>query len=170
MNYFFVDAETDGLYGEVIAIAAIIIDINGEEKDKFAAKIKGLSSESMKDEWTRYNVLPLLDSSLEEYEGRTSLLEGFWDFWLKYREDVICIADVQYPVEANLFRKCVELDLENRNFLGPYPLYDLSTILLIKGISPSVDRVKLLGEDSFEKHNPLDDVRITARLWRKLNG
>ena len=56
MNHFVVDAETDGLYGEVIAIGAIVFDENGTQIDCFAGKIQGLIPENITDEWTRLNV------------------------------------------------------------------------------------------------------------------
>ncbi|TYQ16306.1 UNVERIFIED_CONTAM: hypothetical protein Cloal_2832 [Acetivibrio alkalicellulosi] len=170
MHYFFVDAETDGLYGEAIAIAAIVVNQEGVEVDVFCGKIQGLTHETIKDEWTKENVLPLLGDDLTEFENGEMLLEAFWHFWIKYQQDALCIADVQYPVEAGIFRKCVEKSTKERIFLGPFPLLDLSTLLYVKGIDPLADRQILSGLKDTRRHHPLDDVRISAEIWRKYNG
>jgi hypothetical protein len=170
MNYFFVDAETDGLYGDIIAVGVVVINEKGIEIDRFGGKIKGLSTEMIKDEWVKENVLPFLDNSLSDFQDLNLLLDEFWLFWMKHRETSICIADVQYPVEAGLFRKCVEKDLKARIFQGPFPLLDLSTLLFAKGIDPLTDRFKLCGiqeKQELRQHNPIEDAKLVSILWRK---
>ena len=166
MNNFFIDAEADGLYGNIIAIGVIVLDENDEETDVFNAKID-LSVYTVTDEWTKENVIPLLTNDMTTYNNEYDLLEAFWKFYLKYRENSNCISDVSYPVEAGLFRKCIEHDLDKRKLLGPYPLIDLSNLLFFKKIDPLTERTSL-ADAGLERHNPLNDVRITARIWRQL--
>lgn len=167
--YFFVDAETDGLYGGVIAIGAAVYDGHWKEVDHFFGMVD-LKHASVTDEWVKENVIPVLQGETSRcYASEDQLLDAFWEFWLKHRENSLCIADVAYPVETGLFRKCVLKNERERRFLGPYPLLDLSTALYVRGYNPLVNRIELSGESDLKRHHPLDDARLAARLWRMIS-
>ena len=163
MNYFFVDAETDGLYGPFLSVAVVVTDENGEKVDEFSASIL-VAKDSIKVDWVRENVFPFLERTEIRVADETALLALFWDFWMCHRENVICIADVPFPVETRLFSRCIGMDREQREFLGPYPLYDLATALLGAGIDPDTPRTTLapLGLDA---HDARGDVRMAAHIW-----
>src|SRR6266436_6666846 len=129
---FSFDAETDGLYGEVWAIGAVVFDYIGHELDRFGGQ---LDPTDLKNKWMR------------DKQGAT------------------CIADVGSPVEASLIRNCVEDDLENRQFSKPYPLHELATMLLAKGIKQDIDRFDFSGASGLIKHNPIDDAYASAMCW-----
>jgi hypothetical protein len=40
MNYFFVDAETDGLYGSFLSVAVLITDNTGKELEHFTELLR----------------------------------------------------------------------------------------------------------------------------------
>lgn len=153
MLYFSFDAETDGLYGPVFAIGAVVVDENGQRIDMFsgAAQI-----ELVRNEWVKENCVPQL-AHLPAYTDRTALREAFWQFYLKYRGRAEIIADVPVPVEAGLLRACVEDDPENRMFLAPYPLIDVASVLHVAGVDPDVDRREFSGYAGMV-HCPVDDA------------
>ena len=166
-KFLFVDAETNGLYGEFITVAMIVTNKDGEELDRFYEGIRIESKESYLP-WVRENVLPYLG----EYhirETEEELLKSVWEFWLKYKDSVYVIADIPYPVEARLFTRCVEQNREKREFQGPFPLMDFSSMLFIKGIDPLVERDSLLiGKREGKIHNALSDVKTMIQLWKVL--
>ena len=153
MRYFSFDAETDGLYGEAFAIGAVWMDEDGRILEKFAGQCiaPGIASE-----WVRENCLPHL-VRLPEYPSRAALREAFWQFYMHCREGSVIIADVPYPVEAQLLRTCVEENLEERCFQGPYPLVDVASMLFARGLDPDTDRQEFSGYTG-SAHNPLDDA------------
>lgn len=165
MKQFFVDAETDGLYGPFLSVAALVLGERGEELDRFygAVPVDGLT---VLTPWVRENVLPSLARAEQVFPDEAALLEGFWAFWLRHRETSLCIADVGVPVEARLFARCVQRAPKKRAFLGPYPLYDLSTALYLRGIDPLGDRRALSGL-TLTAHDAMDDVRMLAALWNR---
>ena len=168
-HIFFVDAETDGLYGPFLSVAAMVTDQLGAEIDRFYGALYP-QQVVITDPWVQENVFPSLSRAETFFETDTALLEAFWAFWLHYREDCLCVADVPVPVEARLFAKCVAADPFVRTFQGPYPLMDLSTLLYSRGIDPDADRTNLSGLPC-KRHDALDDVRMTAAIWQKLvNG
>lgn len=167
-GYFVFDAETDGLFGNFIAIGAIVLR-NGKETDVFAGKLAHLEA-TVQDAWVRENVLPRLADdgfNAHVYADEEALLGAFWDFWMRYRADCYAVADVAYPVEAQLFRRCVLQDEPARRFLSPYPLLDFAAMLFALGIDPDENRQKLDGGAAYDQHNPLADARITGRLLLK---
>ncbi|HHV75851.1 MAG TPA: hypothetical protein GXX39_00555 [Syntrophothermus lipocalidus] len=168
MRYFFVDAETDGLYGAVIAVAAAVYAVSGEEwiEVETFQGVVDLENYQVTDEWVRANVLPVISGDMPIYPSESELLEAFWSFWMKHREGCLCIADVAYPVETCLFKKCVSRNEPERRFQGPYPLLDLSTALYVKGLDPLIDRRALIADEAVMLHDPLHDARLAAKCWR----
>lgn len=160
---FFIDAETDGLYGRFLTTAALIVDETGREKDHLYVGIP-FTAENLEDEWTR-NHIPQVACQYQCMHSEEELLNCIWKFWLKYRGTCVCIADVNFPVECRLFEKCVEKDIAEREFLAPFPLMDLSSMLFAKGIDPLTARRQLTGEAFKKGHNALEDVRIASEIF-----
>ena len=163
---FFVDAETDGLYGRFLSIAALVTDKDGTELDSFYAAVK-VSVEDISSDWVKENVYPSLKNASVFYETEREMLEAFWLFWLRYRETADCISYVPYPVESRLFSTCVIINSQERQFLAPFPLYDLATLLETNGYSFDADMKELSGLD-LVVHDAMNDVRMMAEVWRKL--
>ncbi len=166
MNHFIVDAETDGLYGSFLSVAALVTTSEGEQADLFYGAVSP-DLLQVRSEWVKKNVLPYISAAHTFFSSEDELLRAFWDFWMKHRETSVCIADVCYPVEARLFSRCVQMSPEEREFQGPFPLLDLSTLLLARGIPVDTSR-KELTSLSLVQHDALNDARITEDIWRKL--
>lgn len=162
-KYFCFDVETDGLYGEAFAVAAVIIDQSGKIVDQFMGKCEYPGIES---EWVKTNCLPHLND-LPEFDSRRSMRDAFWTFYAQYRESSHIMADVAFPVEAQFIRACVEDDLPAREFQGPYPLIDVSSLFFAQGIDPDIDRLEFSGYKG-TAHNPLDDAIASAKCALKL--
>ena len=152
-SFLSIDAETDGLYGEAFAIGAAVLSADGEVLATFAGKAE---EERVESAWVRENSLPHL-SDLPVFATRDQLHEAFWAFYLQRREQCVIVADVPYPVEAGLLRKCVEKNTEERAFLGPFPLIDVASVLYAHGLDPLVDRGEFCGWPG-RQHHPLDDA------------
>ncbi len=168
MKKFFVDAESDGLYGAFLSVAAMVTDENGAELDRFYASVN-VSPDQIETEWVKENVYPELKNAEAYFDTEKDLLEAFWSFWMKHRADSVCIAYVQYPVESRLFERCVMVNKEERTFLGPFPLYDLSTLLTARGFGFDED-MQVLSGLKLKAHDAMNDVRMMAAVWKKLGG
>ena len=151
-KFLFIDAETDGLYGSFLTVGLVVTDDAGNMIEK---AYYGIIKENMmiSDVWTRENVFPVL-GDYEACEDEAELLEKVWAFWMKYREDA-------YAAE--------------RKYLGPFPMLDLSSLLMAAGYDPLIDRAELLDEDEKQMmanktHNALNDAEMTAAIWFKLKG
>lgn len=164
---FLVDAECDGLYGDFITVAGLIMDANGNETDRF---YYGIQKENLhvKNEWVKENVLPKL-GNYTPFPNEREMLEAFWKKWITYHEDAYAAGDVIYPVECRLFQKCVEINEAERSILAPYPLLDLASILYAKQIDPICERIKLSDCTQNEmQHNALFDIEMTVKIWKSL--
>lgn len=159
-----VDAETNGLYGAPFAIAAVARG-GGAAPAVFLGRCPLIGPV---DPWVDREVIPVMTDIPCTHDGLDALLD---DFWLFYRaevgaagdEDLVCIAHCAAPVEAGLFRRCVERDPATREFQAPFPLHDLATLLLAAGEDPRAARsylqkagLKLPVED--HPHDPLADA------------
>lgn len=160
---FSVDAETNGLYGEVWAIGAVVDGPNDSEM------FRGMIDPRLHvtDPWVREHIVPVV--KLPMFDSRASLLNSFWHFWMLHRDTSIAIADFGTPVEAGLFRACVELaDSENRRWQSPYPLHELGTLLLAHGLDPDLDRRKFIDREDLVAHDPLADALVAQLCWQKV--
>ena len=163
---FFVDAETDGLYGKFLSVAALVTDVTGVQIDSFYAAVN-VEYEDIASAWVKENVFESLCNAYKFFDDEKSLLEDFWAFWMKHREKSECVAYVQYPVESRLFSTCVMQNISEREFLAPFPLYDLSTLLVASGYDFDCDMQSLSGLD-IVIHDAMNDVKMMSEVWRKL--
>lgn len=178
MKIFAVDAETDGLYGRTIAIGAVCGDAVFHARipvddPKACASAMGYSSSwrpntHIQSDWVRENVLPVIYPIEETFATTHDLEEAFWRFYRTHATDATVIAHCGAPVEANLFRHCIEVD-EERTFQGPLPLHELGTLLLALGEEPSSDDAYVrrhgLALPDGRAHDPLYDAKVTAMIW-----
>ena len=163
----FLDVETDGLYGSFLTAALIAADREGNEIER---AYYGIKRENMHvtDDWVKENVLPKL-GEYEVCENEKELLQKVWDFWLQYRDDAYMVCDVGYPVETEFLRRCVELNQAENMWDAPFPLVDLSSLLLAKGYDPLCDRKKFVKEYKEEDvHNALYDAEVAIEVWKKI--
>lgn len=164
---FSLDAEVDGLYGHAFAIAATVRE-DGHEIASFTGRI---ADAHVGNAWVREHVLPALTGMPVTHVSSDELEEAFWDFWSQNKEGAVVIAHCGSPVESGLFRRCVERDLANRAFAGPYPaIHDVATAILAVGEDPSsVDGYNKRHDVSvpFEgvSHHPMYDAAAAAVAW-----
>lgn len=163
---FFIDAESDGLYGSFLTVGIYVLSDTGEEVER---AYYGIRRDHMHvtEPWVEEHVLPIL-GEYEECEDEEELLEKVWKLWEKYQGDAYAIADVPYPVECRLFEQCVQKDLQGRMHLAPFPLLDVSSILWANGMNPLVNRTDLLKNVPGEQHNALTDAVLSAEIVRNI--
>jgi len=160
-KFLVVDAETDGLYGSVLSIAAAAVS-GFRIKDRFYGAVR-VEREEIKSEWVRENVFDHLKNAQTFYDDEESLLRAFWEFYLRYCDEYAVAADVPYPVEAGLFMKCTAFDEEGREAHSPFPIYDIESMLAARGHEKLTDRKKLVDTD-IELHDAMNDVEISVRI------
>lgn len=163
---FFVDAETDGLYGSFLSVAVIVTDCECRELERH---YWGIAPQNLPvhNQWVIENVLPVM-GEYEECWNEAELLENVWQIWEKYYDNAYAVADVCFPVETRLFETCIRQNLGERMYKGPFPFLDLSSLLYAKGENPLVEYEKLLGEEVGAKHNALTDVEMLLRIWKNI--
>ena len=161
-GYIFLDVETVGFTGEPFAVGYITTNIKGDiinEVCYYYEPDLTDADEETKD-WITKNCLENLRNKTIKY---TLLLESKREFISLTKvsltfllENYWIVADCPYPCEARLLNLC-ELYTE------PYPIIDLSSMLLFNGFNPLGTYER--KEDELPKHNPLADARQTRRLF-----
>jgi len=164
MKVISIDAETDGLWGDPFATAAIVYK-NEQESAKFLAR---LPSSAVKNEWVKENVLPTVDFD-PTHSNLKSMLKDFALFYMKHKKDAAILWHMGHVVEAYLFRLLVQEQLIGE-WDAPYCPIEVSEHLRQAGEKPdSVDAyVKKYGievSDYGSTHNPLYDCEAAARAF-----
>lgn len=167
MEWMVFDVESLGLHGGGYAIGYVIL-VDGVEiaNGCWASEPKPLKGEYDSDDytWARENVP---HQELEKFycKSAKAIWENFWMAWRFFKQTYpngMLAADVAWPVEANFLSDCIADCPEAREGHGPYPLADISSIMLAVGMDPLAPYVR--REDELPAHHPIMDARQSARL------
>ena len=160
MSIFIFDVESDGLYGEGFAFGALVMDAEGNE----IASAEACCMEGVQNEWVRENVLTHI-GDMPMVSSRAEVRRLFWKFYMQWKDKCHVFGDVIYPVEAEFMRQCVTEN--NAVWDGPFPLLDVSSVMLSCGYDPLTDGKEFTGITG-DTHHPLFDARISARKLLRL--
>ena len=180
MKILSIDAEVNGLYGQIFAIGAIYKDTETKEEIKYVKKVSIIEEVNP---WVLENVIPQL-TDIEQLDKTVDddiigaeklLLKDFIRFYNECKEksgnSLTVVGHMVCPVEANIFIKARKYKLIE-DFDGPYPLHDVASMLLVKGENPtSVDSyVKKynLEETKGNSHNPLFDCEQALKVFENI--
>lgn len=182
MLLMMLDVESVGLQGEGFAVGLSVYDlVHGREVDQGFAWAHPDAAHGTTDgrEWVAKHVLPHFKGS-PTHESPAEVREYFWRAWRAFSSTpgghAGLWADVAWPVEARFLSACVDAaphdssDDEDdhghptRVWSGPYPLFDVSTVLLAAGMDPKGEvPMRALDKRFFpgplRAHHPLDDSR-----------
>lgn len=164
MLYMVFDVESIGLHGEGFAVAYVVIDEKGQ---RVAIDVCACSSDKAVGtpedrEWVNNNIPYIPFNAV----GPTEVRSWFWNAWQRWKKlGAVLVTDCGWPVEHRFLAACVDDD-PSRCWEGPYPLYDVASIMLANGKDPLAERERL--EDEKELHNPLCDVYQSARLLAEM--
>jgi hypothetical protein len=169
MKILSIDGETLGLYGPVFQIGYVLVDENEElESGFYGIDMNLLTWHNTRDiNWCRENCA----TNEITHNKVDDMLEAFWQDYIRMRglyPDMIVVADWGAPIEANIFRQCVLLNLEERCWLAPGPLHEVGTALLMASRDPKKTYSRL--ESELPVHHPTADSRQSARLFIEAMG
>ncbi len=159
------DLESNGLHGEVFAVGAVLIDAKSNVIDQFTGRTKIVGQV---DDWVEKNVLPAIEDILITHGSYIDLRESFWRWYLQTepKSDYVLVSN-GYPVEYRFLLKCQEENLEERYWQHPFPILDLTSLLIQASVDAS-DKNRLQNEiiksGNYLRHNPLHDAKISALL------
>ena len=164
------DAETDGLWGKAIAIAAVAYDENGVEMASFCER----SSEKVQNEWVKENVEPVLQNirCAGDYIDLLTSFARFYRF-LRERYNVTVLWHMGHVVEAYLFRELVAHKLIGE-WDAPYTPIEVADHLRVHDCAPdSVDGYARehgieIPDELGSTHNPLYDCVVAHKVYRHL--
>lgn len=153
------DVESIGLHGEGFAVGYVVRDQQGEHSCGIYACPPDLATGSSESrQWVAENVPHLTPNCHTPYEMRNA----FWKIWMDWKQEGAQLAaDVAWPVEARFLAQCIEDDC-SREMDGPYPLIDVSSVRIAKGLDPLAEVQRLPNE--LPTHSPLADAHQSARL------
>lgn len=167
-KYFSVDAETDGLWGNVFAVAAIVYDQFGKEIERIALR---LPDSVIENEWVKDNVLPQLDELKITHSSYEEMMKEFSDFYLKHK-DATALWHMGHIVEAHLFR-----EMHRLGYIGdwdaPYVPIEVASYLEMAGeAADSVDTYAIKNSIKVDgnTHNPLYDCEVAAKVFFHLQN
>lgn len=155
------DVESIGLHGEGFAVAYVVMRRDGEILDEVCLSCSPDAASGSQDSrlWVASNV-PLLEP---RFRTPREVRNEFWRRWIVWKGvGAALVADCAWPVEARFLAAAVDDDLHVREWSGPYPLIDLSSMLLARGRDPLGTFERL--PDELPAHHPLADARQSARL------
>lgn len=154
-NLFVFDVESERLFGKGFAWGAVVYSRNGDLIDQ-AYSCVNLDNVNA-DDWVKENVFPNQDSKYF-VDTFKEMRDNFWNFYMKHKDTCEIWSDVNFPVETNFLSDVAIDDLENRQWMMPYPLRDISNY-----ISVHVDRDEFNDGMEIKRHDPLFDAKLSAK-------
>lgn len=164
------DAETNGLWGEILAVGASLYDEAGEVIAKYSKR----STKEPTNDWVLKNAWPHVVDMDTVDGGEAELLADFAEFYNEVKGKTPGVRELWHMghiVEAYLFRRMRELDLIE-DFGGPYTPIEVSAHLDMAGRpADSVDSYMEefdIPKPSGATHNPLYDCEVAYKVWRHI--
>lgn len=160
--YMVFDVESVGLHGTDFAVGFVIINRWGVEVQHglMACERNETFGTPASLDWCNKNIPPIPIT----HSCPKDMREAFWAQWLCWNErGAKLVADCNWPVEARFLIQCVDEKPSEREWLGPYPLIDVGSVLLAKGQDPLQKFER--KENELPEHNPLADARQSARIF-----
>lgn len=157
------DAESIGLHGEAFAVAYVVVDGVGTRilEETIACPASAAAGADSDRAWVAANIP--LDALPQNCESPRQVRDRFWDAWLAWKaQGARLVVDCGWPVEANLLSACVR-DEPSRTWEGPYPLYELASLVEALQEDPTAACERLA--DEAPAHLPWNDSRQSARRF-----
>lgn len=159
---FVFDVESVGLHGEGFAVAGgVYLAGNPVSEFCFSCPVDAAFGSDMDRDWVKANV-PAMEITHDTPAG---VRAAFWDQWMAAKAsfpDLLMAGECLWPVEAGFVARCVADDAERRNWEGPYPFHEISSVMLAAGMDPMATYER--RPDEQPAHNPVGDARLSARL------
>ncbi|HSX24263.1 MAG TPA: hypothetical protein VLE74_04135, partial [Candidatus Saccharimonadales bacterium] len=147
------------------AVGAVVMDVSGVVHDEFSARCRVITQI---DPWVKENVLPAIADMPVTHDTYVEMREAFWAWYLQamLQADYVVVSN-GYPVEYRFLLDCQEADLTERYWQHPFPILDL-TSLLLQVVHQSESKHKLSSTikkaGSYVQHHPLHDAKVTALM------
>lgn len=152
------DVESNGLHGQPFSVGAIAY-LDGQEIDWLSVATDPLEPV---DPWVKANVLPVMAFGCTRVGSVGAVMAAFAEFWRVHKKaGAVLVADCPWPVEARFLHSCIYSGAMPESD-GPYPLIDVASVRLARGLDPLATCERLPNE--LPAHNPLADARQSARL------
>lgn len=160
------DLETNGLHGKAFAVGAVVMDAKGNVIDEFTARAR--LTEKV-DEWVKNNVLPAVANMPISHDNYEQMREAFWVWYLQAKEQAdYVLVNNGYPVEYRFLLDCQEANMDERYWQHPFPILELSSLLLmaeqVSRVSKRQLKKSLIDASIHNTHHPLDDAKLAVRL------
>ncbi len=155
------DVESIGLYGDPFAVGLVLMNKDG---DIFRQRWYGCNLEKHPAfMWSRPEDVKWCINNIPKHvkDGNCTIEEMYSSFTTllssAIKQNYSIIADCPFPVEVNFLVNCERRD---RTYIGPYPLYDVSSILSALGKDPMEEYPR---EEGQTKHHPMWDAYVSAK-------
>lgn len=162
-SFFVFDVESVDLHGEGFAVGGGVYLENGaaQYEFRFACPIDSAKGDDEGREWVKKNT-PVLEVT---HHNPLGIRDAFWSEWIKAKTaypGVVMAADCGWPVEARFVCACINDDPVSRRWNGPYPLLEISSVIMAVGKVPLAKYPRTESEKP--EHDPMADARQSARL------
>jgi len=147
------DLETNGLHGPAFAVGAVLMGCDGTVHESFSARCEIVGAV---DGWVEKHMLQAIKAMDITHKSYVDMREAFWKWYVQTEPQAdYVLVNNGYPVEYRFLLDCQEANLDERYWQHPFPILELSSLLLMLGQKPEI-------EGKFTIHHPLDDAKVAA--------
>jgi hypothetical protein len=158
------DVESNGLHGKAFAVGAVLVRLDGTIVDEFQARSPIVGE---LDKFVKKYVLPPMEDFAQTHASAKAMRTAFWEWFVTAKDkcDYVLFSN-GYPVESRFLATCQDDDIDARYWDHPFPIIDLSSLLIQVGIKPLAVRYQFV-EDEMKgapilQHHPRFDAWVAA--------
>lgn len=164
------DVESMGVHGRPFSFGVVVmhrgIAIEERQGSLVMSDLLYTSKTSRLDDlaWVEKNV-PQIQPT---HATLGSLMDSFWEIYERYHAiGGVLLCEVPWPVESRfIYNACTFVPSREKS--APYPIIDVASVLIAKGIDPMQTSLRLPSE--MPPHHPLNDARQSLRIFCEVMG
>ena len=156
-----VDVESNGLWGQIFAVGAVRMTSGGRVLETYRGRCH---LDEVPGDWFTENRMEERLAHFPLVGSQEDLMEDFLDWKNDVQPGTRMFVDCGFPVDYRFF-DLIRLDKSWHKY-SPYPLYDISSIIMAAGEDPIVERLEyakeLVGEKEGLAHDPVWDAEVSG--------
>lgn len=158
-----IDAESNGLWGQPFAVAAVVYDEVGNEIDRFVGRCP---IEEDINSWVAENVIPEMKSIEITHATYGELLDAFFGFAsVYYKNEYITLTHMGHIVEARLLQDAHEMGIIG-DWDAPYEWFDCCLFFGDSVDTYNTENGIVIDDLAGGTHNPLYDCIAAYKAFK----
>jgi hypothetical protein len=157
LPFFILDVDVLNLHEEAFTVAGgVFHNLKLQSEFQFCCSLENITTSY---DYNKPYLIPTHSTPAE-------IQNAFWLKWIKAREqysNIEMIGDCVWPIITNFISACIQQNFHERQWFGPYPLHEISSMLLMAGMNHMILQHERANWSKDLAYEPLQNVKVLAK-------